>query len=128
MRGFSLLEILIAGTLFAVVFFVLMALYPSSLMSMRKAHDLIAATNVAQYGLDSQLASGFNAIPLGTQNLADQTVDGTVFHSTLAVTLPYSTVKDLQLTVTWSVEQASASASPTGSLVLQSSSYKFTNP
>lgn len=127
-RGFTMIETLMAALLLCVIFFLLMNLYPSSLLGLRKAHDMTAAADLAQQVLEQKRLVPWKQLTAGTTLLPDTAFDGVTFHERCVISDRNARVKDIAVTVTWSVQQATSAASATGTATYQTSVYRFTNP
>ncbi|MBI3926652.1 MAG: hypothetical protein HY319_14010 [Armatimonadetes bacterium] len=99
-RGISLLESLLAGLILCVVMFVIVSLYPTSLFGMKKGHELIAASNLAQRILDEKRGQSFDTID---SEAGDAACDGTLYHYDLKVSDGDAghDVKKLKLEISW---------------------------
>lgn len=126
-RGFTLVEILVASTLLGVAFFAILNILPGSLAGMRHAHHLLCASDVAQRVMEQQRAVPFDSIAADTHALPDTVVDGTAYHTTLAVTSRSPRVKVAQVTVSWETSPPPPPTLPT-SLRFATALYNFRNP
>lgn len=124
MRGLTLVETLFGALLTCIVFFVIMSLFPSTLFSLRKGHDIVAAANVAQQTLEAQRGLSFDQVAVGTFTLPDVTVDGTAFTPTLTVSSVRTDLKRVSAHVTW---DASGTGTKTGTVDLETRIYRFVN-
>jgi Tfp pilus assembly protein PilV len=102
MRGFTLIEGLVACFILSTVMMAAIGLYPSSVLATIEASNRTTASGVASMALEDARMQDFNAIPLGKTTLPDQTLDGTVYHALLEVEAPAADVKRIQVTVQWS--------------------------
>lgn len=96
--AFTLLETLIATQILCVVFFIVMSLFPSSLMSLRKGRDLISATHIAQRVIEEKRLERFDTLAGGRQQ---ENCDGVVFDVDVEVTGINDDVKRIVAVVSW---------------------------
>jgi hypothetical protein len=109
----SLVELLLSVGLLAAVFYVVVSLFPTALLSLKRSHDSFAAGQIAQRYLEQMRASRFDlAVPSTTTT---ETVGGTTFvverqacfdtdsggGGSASPTAYASNVKDLEVTVSW---------------------------
>lgn len=129
-RGFSLTETLFSALILAVVIFLVVSLFPTSILGIKKGHDLVAASHVAE-GVLGRL----RAVPF--EDLADLdpefesgevVVDGTVFHWDVRVTRPEPKVHGLEVNVEWQTGPRRESGAGSRSLSWETRRFHFDNP
>lgn len=102
--GLSLMETVVATALLAICLLALFNLYPLSSLSVRSSQDRLLADGLAEQMLAEAQSAPWSTLVAGTQPQSDVTLEGTVFHRSLAVGYPQTdvtTLKGLKATVTW---------------------------
>lgn len=127
-RGFSLLETVVAGVLAAGVFYTLLAAYPTSMMSLRKGHDLSVASSLARREIETLRQVSFDELTTGMATETPVTLDGTVYTVETLVALAEPEVKDIRVRVSWLVARRLGSDAGEESITLNAAVYDFKNP
>jgi len=120
-RGFSLIEVVFAASVLAVVFMILLSIFPTAMFSVRQTEHRFVAGGIAQAILDECRSGPFSF--LATDQDVDETTvgplgdmvrrsihpgdDGVSYHATLRVgpsptsSVPRTTLAYLQVQVRW---------------------------
>lgn len=88
LRGLSLLETIVSLALLITVVLFLLNLLPGSLVATRATECELQAHSVAETAMEEARASGFAKMVVGSTNLPDRTLGGTVFHCQLRIFVP----------------------------------------
>lgn len=120
-RGFSLIEVVFAASILAVVFMILLSIFPTAMLSVRQTEHRFVAGGIAQAILD-ECRSGPFSLLADDQDVDETTVgvlgdklrrsihrgdDGASYRATLRVgpsptsSVPRRTLAHLQVQVTW---------------------------
>lgn len=125
--GISLVEVLLSLALVSVVIYVVVTLFPMAMVEMKKAHDTVAAGNIAQRLLEQMRADAFETLT-PTSTTTEQ-VGSTVFTVERQSTLESDpSLKHLRVTVSWSTAAAGSPQSITTSKTYETTVFSFTNP
>ncbi len=121
-RGFSLLDLLVAFTVFSVALLVALTIFPSSMQSVRKSHYYLMASHLGQAQMEETIDLPFSNINVGTTSNTTtlvSTVNGSqasiAFTSTLTVTSVSVNLKDVLCVTSWQ----ETVGGPTHSLTLE---------
>lgn len=131
--GLSLIETLFAGLIFCIVFFVLMSLYPTSLMSLRRGRRMMDAANLAQQLVEEKRLERWDTLAGGRRR---ETRNGVVYDAAIDVSAATDNsgrsderVKRIAVTVTWDTGRPlPAGGSQKASIQYETRFYGFTNP
>jgi type II secretory pathway pseudopilin PulG len=110
-RGFSLVDLLVAFTIFSMALLATLTIFPASMQSIRKARMNTMATHLAQSALESVFNQSFATIAnsagsttmTSTLNGSQETV---TFTTTITVNSLSSDLKDVSVRVSWSEDAA----------------------
>jgi hypothetical protein len=108
------------------MFFVVLSLYPTSMMAQRKARDLVSATHIAAGELEARKAGSFDKLGAGAADLPPRTVDGMTFKVHVEVTQSSSELKKVAVRVTW--DPTGAGVTPQTTVAMETRIFRFVNP
>lgn len=105
MRGFQLIEVIIAGFIFFLVSIFLLNLLPSSQWAVAKAEMRLTAENLAHSKLEELRTGPFSALALGPHTAPVHQQHGVDFETSFEVRVLADAdpdlVKDVEVTVRW---------------------------
>ncbi len=114
--GFSLIETVVAIFLLSLLTVVLLNLYPSSVLAVRRAEQIQTADSLAQSVLSQAASRPFSSLLVGANEALPETeVGGQTYQATLSIRAvagaDVETLKALQVTVRWSERNKSREVS-----------------
>jgi len=110
-RGLSLLELLVAVSVFAVAFVMLLTAFPTAARAVRQGHDYVAATFLAERCLEQIRGLDYDTIENGTYTVQVNTSNQGVelrqgFSVQTLVSEPQTNLKRVRVLVSWTGERA----------------------
>ena len=100
-RGITLVELVISIALLSIIGYVIISLYPTSILSLKRSHDQLAASHIAERHLEALRSARFETLTPVT-NTTEQ-VGGTTFYIQEEATMsPNPNASSLKVTQAWS--------------------------
>ena len=125
-RGITLVELTLSIALLSIIGYVVISLYPTSILSLKRSHDLLAATEIAQRHLEDMRAASFATVTSPTTSV--EQVGGTAFTVVREAALETDpNVKHLTVTIRWNGGATQGTATIPMSRVFETSVARMTN-
>ena len=126
-RGVTLVELLLSISLLSAIGYIIISLFPTSLLSLKRSHDSVAAGHIAQRYLEQMRTCTFDA--LTPRTVTTEQVGATVFTVERESQLETDTnVKYLRVTCTWDSGVAGGLQPVPASQTFETSVFRFSNP
>jgi prepilin-type N-terminal cleavage/methylation domain-containing protein len=125
-RGFSVLEMLIAISVFGVFFFTIMDLWPQAFRSAQQARNVFLASQLAEQQMEYSIYQGYSALSVGStstpytvESVVNGTRQTTSFTYTIAIAQSTSTLRSVLVSVAWADPGARAGVTVPRSIKLE---------
>ena len=126
-RAITLVELMLSIALLSVVGYIVVSLFPTSILSLKRSHDLLVAANIAERYLESMRAAPFERVEPAITTV--EQVGGTAFNIVREAALEADpNVKQLRVTIRWNGGPEQGTAALWMTRTFETSIVRMSNP